>query len=60
MRYQNPLPAPPFPPKLLAMPTNPARYEEPEFLVPLASKALLPMMVDAELGMPLDFSCYDC
>ncbi|KAI9453017.1 Paf1-domain-containing protein [Lactarius psammicola] len=46
VRYQNPLPAPPCPPKLLDIPTDPKRYTRPE--------QLLPMIVDAECGMPLD------
>ena len=60
VRFQNPLPPPPFPPKLLTIPTNPGRYAEPEFISSLASETPLPMVVDAELGMPLDLSHYDC
>ncbi|KAH8110985.1 RNA polymerase II-associated [Phellopilus nigrolimitatus] len=60
VRYQNPLPAPPFPPKLLNIPTNPSRYAGPEFTASLASETPLPMVVDAELGMPLDLSFFDC
>ena len=60
VRFQNPLPPPPFPPKLLNIPTNPKRYAVAEFTASLANETLLPMVVDAELGMPLDLSFYDC
>ncbi|TDL23983.1 RNA polymerase II-associated protein [Rickenella mellea] len=59
VRYQNPLPAPPFPPKLLNIPTNPSRYARPDFTAALASETPLPMVVDAEMGMPLDLSKYE-
>ncbi|TCD69476.1 hypothetical protein EIP91_007602 [Steccherinum ochraceum] len=54
VRYSNPLPAPPCPPKLLDIPTNPMRYARPEFLNDIANDTPLPMIVDAECGMPLD------
>ncbi|KLO12734.1 hypothetical protein SCHPADRAFT_997944 [Schizopora paradoxa] len=60
VRYQNPLPSPPFPPKLLNIPTNPSRYARPDFVASLANEMQLPMVVDAELGMPLDLSHWDC
>ncbi|OBZ66779.1 RNA polymerase II-associated protein 1 [Grifola frondosa] len=60
VRYSNPLPAPPCPPKLLDIPTDPMRYTRPEFLDDIASEVPLPMVVDAELGMPLDLSRWDC
>lgn len=60
VRYTNPLPAPPCPPKLLDVPTNPMRYARPEFLDDLANDTPLPMIVDAELGMPLDLGRYEC
>lgn len=59
MRYQNPLPAPPCPPKLLDIPTNPIRYTRPEFLDALANDTPLPMIVDAECGMPLDLGKWE-
>jgi len=58
VRYQNPLPPPPCPPKLLEIPTNPSRYTKPEFLTSVASKKELPMIIDAELGMPLDLAAW--
>jgi RNA polymerase II-associated factor 1 len=59
VRYANPLPAPPCPPKLLDIPTDPLRYARPEFLDALAGDAPLPMIVDAEMGMPLDLSRWE-
>jgi hypothetical protein len=60
VRYANPLPAPPCPPKLLNIPTNPMRYARPEFLDTLTSNTPLPMIVDAECGMPLDLGRWAC
>ncbi|GAA5966641.1 hypothetical protein JCM8115_000234 [Rhodotorula mucilaginosa] len=54
VRYQNPLPAPPFPPKLLHIPTTPLRYATYDFLAPIQGERELPMILDAELGMPLE------
>ncbi|GAA6028574.1 hypothetical protein JCM8097_007289 [Rhodosporidiobolus ruineniae] len=55
VRYQHPLPAPPFPPRLLHVPTAPQRYASYDFLTPLASERELPMILDGELGMPLEY-----
>ncbi|KDQ51035.1 hypothetical protein JAAARDRAFT_706932 [Jaapia argillacea MUCL 33604] len=60
VRYSNPLPAPPCPPKLLDIPTNPMRYTKPEFMTSIADSTPLPMVVDAELGMPLDLGKWEC
>ncbi|KAF8623205.1 hypothetical protein AX15_006443 [Amanita polypyramis BW_CC] len=60
VRYSNPLPAPPCPPKLLDIPTNPMRYARPEFLNAIAEDSPLPIIVDAELGMPLDLGQWEC
>jgi len=60
VRYSNPLPAPPCPPKFLDIPTDPKRYTRPEFLNELANETPLPMIVDAELGMPLDLGKFEC
>ncbi|KAI8985739.1 RNA polymerase II-associated [Trametes punicea] len=60
VRYSNPLPPPPCPPKLLNIPTDPKRYSRPEFLDDIAASTPLPMIVDGELGMPLDLSQWDC
>ncbi|KAJ7307080.1 RNA polymerase II-associated protein [Mycena albidolilacea] len=59
VRYSNPLPAPPCPPKLVDIPTNPMRYARPEFLNALAHEMPLPMIVDAECGMPLDLGRWE-
>ncbi|KAL0062898.1 hypothetical protein AAF712_010219 [Marasmius tenuissimus] len=59
VRYANPLPPPPCPPKLLDIPTTPMRYARPEFLNSLANNTPLPMIVDAELGMPLDLGKWE-
>ncbi|KIY44969.1 hypothetical protein FISHEDRAFT_24425, partial [Fistulina hepatica ATCC 64428] len=56
VRYANPLPAPPCPPKLINVPTNPMRYAKSQFLDAIASEVPLPLIVDAECGMPLDLS----
>jgi len=36
------------------------RYAKPEFLSVLASETPLPMIVDAECGMPLDLGKWEC
>lgn len=59
VRYTNPLPPPPYPPKLLNIPTDPKRYARVEFTQPLSNEAPLPMVVDADCGMPLDLSHFD-
>ncbi|KAJ3772663.1 RNA polymerase II-associated protein [Lentinula raphanica] len=59
VRYANPLPPPPCPPKLLDIPTDPMRYAQPEFLNSIANNTPLPMIVDAECGMPLDLGNWE-
>ena len=59
VRYLNPLPAPPFPPKLFDIPSDIRRLGEPSYLSQLATSAPLPMLVDAEMGMPLDLNQFD-
>ncbi|KZS94622.1 hypothetical protein SISNIDRAFT_453572 [Sistotremastrum niveocremeum HHB9708] len=56
VRYTNPLPPPPCPPKLLNIPTNPQRFTKLDFTNALANETPLPMIVDAECGMPLDLA----
>ncbi|KAI5794357.1 RNA polymerase II-associated [Peziza echinospora] len=55
IRYQNSLPPPPNPPKLLDIP-NPAvaQYTSTGFASKLAREQALNIEVDSELGMPLD------
>ncbi|KAG0699894.1 RNA polymerase II-associated [Suillus ampliporus] len=60
VRYSNPLPAPPCPPKLLDIPTNPLRYAQPAFINAITNDTPLPMIVDAECGMPLDLGRWEC
>lgn len=59
VRYLNPLPPPPFPPKLVNIPTNVSRLGDPSYLNDYVATAPLPMLVDAEMGMPLDLNQYD-
>ncbi|KAK4688807.1 RNA polymerase II-associated factor 1, partial [Tremellales sp. Uapishka_1] len=59
VRYLNPLPTPPFPPKLLAVSTDINRLGEPSYLDQLVASTPLPMLVDSEMGMPLDLNAYD-
>jgi RNA polymerase II-associated factor 1 len=53
VRYQNPLPPPPFPPKMLNLTTSVDRFADYENLRSLETDREAPMTVDAELGMPL-------
>ena len=59
VRYLNPVPPPPFPPKLLNVTTDINRFGEPSYLNELAASTPLPMLVDSEMGMPLDLNAYD-
>ncbi|WVW85572.1 hypothetical protein I302_107610 [Kwoniella bestiolae CBS 10118] len=59
VRYLNPVPNPPFPPKLLNVSTDINRLGEPSYLNHLAASTQLPMLVDSEMGMPLDLSTYE-
>ncbi|KAK8854750.1 hypothetical protein IAR55_003489 [Kwoniella newhampshirensis] len=59
VRYLNPLPNPPFPPKLLNVSTDISRLGEPSYLDPLAASTPLPMLVDSEMGMPLNLNAYE-
>ncbi|KAG2110388.1 RNA polymerase II-associated [Suillus discolor] len=59
VRYSNPLPAPPCPPKLVDIPTNPLRYAQPTFINVVTNDTPLPMIVDAECGMPLDLGRWE-
>jgi RNA polymerase II-associated factor 1 len=57
IRYPNPLPLPPYPPKLLAIPTPSSRYADPRtFGSRLATAHPLPMVVNSEAGMPLNMT----
>jgi len=60
VRYSNPLPAPPCPPKLLNIPTNSSRYTNVNFTSELANSTPLPMVIDADCGMPIDLLQWEC
>ncbi|TNY18632.1 RNA polymerase II-associated protein [Rhodotorula diobovata] len=55
VRYSNPLPPPPFPPRLLHVPTTPQRYAAYDFLTPIQGERELPLILDGELGIPLEY-----
>ena len=56
VKYPNPIPVPPYPPKLVKIPTEPSRYANPHFADRLASQQPIPMIVDVHAGMPLDLA----
>jgi RNA polymerase II-associated factor 1 len=56
IRYQNPLPPPPFPPKLLNIATPIDPYTTPEYTSTLAAQQPANIDLDAEGGMPLDLA----
>ncbi|CAO1627115.1 unnamed protein product [Jaminaea pallidilutea] len=57
-RYPNPLPLPPYPPKLLSIPTPADRYASPAWSSRLADSVPLPLVVDSEGGMPLSLNLF--
>ncbi|WOO83865.1 RNA polymerase II-associated factor 1 [Vanrija pseudolonga] len=59
VRFENPLPDLPFPPKLLNVSTDIQRLGEPSYLNQLASTTQFPMLVDSEMGMPIDLNEFD-
>lgn len=59
VRFENPIPDPPFPPKLLNVSTNVARLGEPSYLDQLASSAPFQLLPDAEMGMPIDLNKFE-
>lgn len=59
VRFENPLPDPPFPPKLLKVETDIARLGEPSYLDQLATSTKLPVVLDSEMGMPIDLSTFE-
>ena len=57
IRYPNPLSLPPYPPKLLSIPTPSSRYADPRtFGTRLANAQPLPVVVDSEAGMLLNMT----
>lgn len=57
-RYPNPLPLPPYAPKLLSIPTPADRYADPTWSSRVADSVPFPLVVDAEGGMPLDLNSF--
>ncbi|CAH7675317.1 Paf1-domain-containing protein [Phakopsora pachyrhizi] len=53
-RYLNPFPAPPFPPKLLHISTDPSRYAGYRFLSQLENEREIQVLADSDLGMPIE------
>jgi RNA polymerase II-associated factor 1 len=60
-RYQNPIPAPTFPPLLIDIPVplTSTLIAAPDLTAEYAASLPLPMMVDSEIGMPLDLNAFD-
>lgn len=56
VRYHNPLPPPPFPPKLINIPNPVKQYALPNFVSTLVQEKKIPIENDIELGMPLDLA----
>ncbi len=56
VKYPNPIPVPPYPPKLVKIPTEPSRYANPHFADRLASQQPIPVVVDVHAGMPIDLA----
>lgn len=56
IRYQNDLPPPPCPPKLLNIPVSMQRLVSSSFLSGLVQKQPMNMNVDIDLAMPLDMT----
>ncbi|KAL4398863.1 Cdc73/Paf1 complex protein [Malassezia pachydermatis] len=56
VRYPNPLPELPYPPKLVRIPAPEPNYTTPVFSQRLAESLQLPVAVDADAGMPIDLA----
>ncbi|KAG5517960.1 hypothetical protein PMAC_000415 [Pneumocystis sp. 'macacae'] len=56
VRYQNQLPLPPFPPKMLNIPIPLNKYTETSYLSQLIQEEPIHIELDSELGMPLDLT----
>ncbi|KAJ8102670.1 RNA polymerase II-associated [Lipomyces tetrasporus] len=56
IRYQNSLPPPPCPPKLLDVPSPLSSFTSAGFLSALVQQQPLNIDIDAEMGMPLDMT----
>ncbi|KAI3484889.1 hypothetical protein L1887_51943 [Cichorium endivia] len=56
VKYPNPIPLPPYPPKLVKIPAEPSRYANAHFADRLASQQPVPLIVDVHAGMPIDLA----
>lgn len=56
IRYQNELPPPPCPPKLLDIPIDLDQLTSSSFLSGMVQKTPVNVEVDMDLGMPLDMT----
>lgn len=59
VRYPNPIPIPPFPPKLTQLDNPSTLYAHPDFSQRLANAHPIPTVVDAEAGMPLNLLAFE-
>jgi hypothetical protein len=55
-RFLNPIPAPACPPQTIEIPTDLARMGKADLTSAYAASLPMPMMVDSEIGMPLDLN----
>ncbi|EEB06567.1 RNA polymerase II associated Paf1 complex [Schizosaccharomyces japonicus yFS275] len=56
VKYHNPLPPPPFPPRLVDIPNPVRQYADPSFVSNLAQEKAIDFGLEPEMGMPLDLS----
>ncbi|EPY53462.1 RNA polymerase II associated Paf1 complex [Schizosaccharomyces cryophilus OY26] len=59
VRYHNPLPPPPFPPRLINISNPVKQYALPNFVSNLIQEKKIAIENDAELGMPMDLAAVD-
>ncbi len=52
VKYPNPIPLPPYPPKLVKIPAEPSRYANAHFADRLASQQPVPLIVDVHAVCP--------
>ncbi|EPX71320.1 RNA polymerase II associated Paf1 complex [Schizosaccharomyces octosporus yFS286] len=59
VRYHNPLPPPPFPPRLINISNPVKQYALPNFVSNVVQEKKISIENDAELGMPMDLAAVD-
>ncbi|WBW72262.1 RNA polymerase II associated Paf1 complex [Schizosaccharomyces osmophilus] len=59
VRYHNPLPPPPFPPRLINISNPVKQYALPNFVSNVVQEKKIAIENDAELGMPMDLAAVD-